>query len=216
MTTRMEVGDLPGPRKVVVHGASHGVDGEEAARTRRGGDHQGFSTSINPCPIRDVTRPGADPTLECHGEHSTAGARRSGLVGGHDVYHPATECVRRDAVDREAAQVEQTRGVRYQILLNMGNSRTLRQARGLTLIMNTVLTTAMITRSGASYVSALDPSCPVKSEEPSNRLSAAVREEYAGKLRRRPALRQPRSVPMQPRCVSARPRLGHRRTWRRP
>ena len=169
MTTRMEVGDLPGPRKVVVHGASHGVDGEEAARTRRGGDHQGFSTSINPCPIRDVTRPGADPTLECHGEHSTAGARRSGLVGGHDVYHPATECVRRDAVDREAAQVEQTRGVRYQIVLNIGNSRTLRQARGLTLIMNTVLTTAMITRSRASYVSALDPSCPVKSEEPATR-----------------------------------------------
>jgi hypothetical protein len=28
------------------------------------------------------------------------------------------------------------------------------------------LTTDMITRSRASYVSALDPSCPVKSEEP--------------------------------------------------
>ena len=49
-------------------------DGEEAARTRRGGDHQGFSTSINPCPIRDVTRPGADPTLECHGEPSAGPA----------------------------------------------------------------------------------------------------------------------------------------------
>jgi hypothetical protein len=64
------------------------------------------------------------------------------------------------------AQVEQTRGIRHEILLNTGNSRTLRQTRGLTLIMNTVLTTAMITRSRASYVSALDPSCPVKSEEP--------------------------------------------------
>src|ERR1035437_7524364 len=119
-----------------------------------------------PCPVRDVTGPGADPTLQGDGEHPAAGACRRGLVRGHDVHHPAAECVRRDAVDREAAQVEQTRGVRYQILLNTGNSRTLRQARGLALIMNTVLTTAMITRSRASYVSALDPSCPVKSEEP--------------------------------------------------
>jgi len=31
------------------------------------------------------------------------------------------------------------------------------------------LTTAMITRSRASYVSALDPSCPAKSEEPGSR-----------------------------------------------
>ena len=31
------------------------------------------------------------------------------------------------------------------------------------------LSTAMITRSRASYVSALDPSCPVKSEEPATR-----------------------------------------------
>ena len=68
-------------------------------------------------------------------ESPRLGPRRSGLVGGHDVYHPATGCVRRDAVDREAAQVEQTRGVRYQILLNMGNSRTLQQARGLILII---------------------------------------------------------------------------------
>src|ERR1019366_3751170 len=121
-----------------------------------------------PCPVRDVTRPRTDPTLQRHGEHPTAGARRRGLVRGHDMHHPAAECVRRDAVDREAAQVEQTRGVRFQILLNTGNSRTLRQARGLTLIMNTVLTTAMITRSRASYVSALDPSYPIKSEEPTN------------------------------------------------
>src|SRR5450631_4397258 len=42
---------------------------------------------------------------------------------------------RRDAVDRQAAQVEQTRGVRDQIVLNMGNSRTLQQARGLILII---------------------------------------------------------------------------------
>ena len=90
----------------------------------------------NPCPIRDVTRPGTDPTLECDGENPTAGARRRGLVGGHDVHHPASECVRRDAVDGKAAQVEQTRGVRDQIALNMGNSRTLKQARGLILIRN--------------------------------------------------------------------------------
>jgi hypothetical protein len=38
--------------------------------------------------------------------------------------------------NREAAQVEQTRGVRDQIVLNMGNSRTLQQARGLILIRN--------------------------------------------------------------------------------
>jgi len=52
------------------------------------------------------------------------------------VHHPAAECVRRDAVDGKAAQVEQTRGVRDQIVLNMGNSRTLKQARGLILIRN--------------------------------------------------------------------------------
>jgi len=51
------------------------------------------------------------------------------------MHHPATECVRRDAVDRQAAQVEQTRSVRDQIVLNMGNSRTLQQARGLILII---------------------------------------------------------------------------------
>ena len=32
----------------------------------------------------------------------------------------------------------------------------------------------MITRSRASYVSALDPSCPVKSEEPENLTAATV------------------------------------------
>jgi len=47
------------------------------------------------------------------------------------MHHPAAECVRRDSVDRQAAQVEQTRGVRYQIVLHMENSRTLQQARGL-------------------------------------------------------------------------------------
>src|SRR5674476_1706698 len=36
------------------------------------------------------------------------------------------------------------------------------------------LTTAMITRSRASYVSALDPSCPGKSEEPENLTAATV------------------------------------------
>jgi hypothetical protein len=41
------------------------------------------------------------------------------------MHHPAAECVRRDAVDREAAQVEQTRGVRDVILLNMLNVRRL-------------------------------------------------------------------------------------------
>ena len=79
---------------------------------------------------------------------------------------PSAERAQLDAVDRQATQVEQTRGLRYQIVLNMGNLRTLKQARGLTLIMNAVLTAAMITRSRASYVSALDPSCTVKSEEP--------------------------------------------------
>ena len=69
-------------------------------------------------------------------EHPTAGARRRGLVRSHDMHYPSAECVRCDAVDGEAAQVEQTRGVRYQILLSMGNSRTLKQARGLTLIRN--------------------------------------------------------------------------------
>src|SRR5665647_439429 len=50
----------------------------------------------------------------------------------------------------------------------------------------------------------------------SNRLSTAVRGEYVGKLRPRPALRQPRSAPAPPRCAPSRPLPGHRRTWRRP
>ena len=50
----------------------------------------------------------------------------------------------------------------------------------------------------------------------SNRLSTAARREYAGKLRPRPALRQPRSAPRPPRCALSRLHLGHRRTWRRP
>jgi|GEM_PF-2088133 hypothetical protein len=41
------------------------------------------------------------------------GARRRGLVGGHDVHHPAPESVRLDPVDREAVQVQQTRRVRH-------------------------------------------------------------------------------------------------------
>ena len=49
---------------------------------------------------------------------------------------PAAECVRGDAVDRKAAQVEQTRGVRYRVDLNIADVRTLEQARGLTLIRN--------------------------------------------------------------------------------
>jgi hypothetical protein len=66
----------------------------------------------HPCPVRDVTRPGTDPTLQGDGEHPTAGACRCGLVRGHDMHHPAAERVRRNPVDRQAAQVEQTRGVR--------------------------------------------------------------------------------------------------------
>jgi hypothetical protein len=89
----------------------------------------------NRCPVRDVTRTGAHQAFEADGEHPTAGARRRGLVGGHDVFYPAAERVQRDAVDREAAQVEQTRGVRDQTALNMLNVRRLEQARGLTLII---------------------------------------------------------------------------------
>ena len=86
----------------------------------------------SPCAVGDVTRPRTDPTLEADGEHPAAGACRRGFVRGHDMHHPAAERVRRDAVDRKAVQVEQTRGVRGQILLNMTNVRTLGQARGLT------------------------------------------------------------------------------------
>src|ERR1035437_8637221 len=84
------------------------------------------------CPVRDVTRPGAHQALEGHGQHPTAGARRRALVHGDQVHHPASERVRLDPVDRKAAQVEQTRGIRYRALLNMTNVRTLGQARGLT------------------------------------------------------------------------------------
>jgi len=84
------------------------------------------------CSVWDATGPGTDPTLQADGEHPTVGARRRGLVRGHDMHRPSAECVRRDAVDRQATQVEQTRGVRHQILLNMTNVRTLGQARGLT------------------------------------------------------------------------------------
>jgi hypothetical protein len=41
------------------------------------------------------------------------------------MHHPAAERVRRDTVDRQTAQVEQTRSVRDQILLNMLNVRRL-------------------------------------------------------------------------------------------
>jgi hypothetical protein len=63
---------------------------------------------------RVQTRP-----LQGDGEHTTAGACRRGLVRGHDVHHPAAECIQREAVDRQAAQVEQTRGVTDQIVLNI-------------------------------------------------------------------------------------------------
>ena len=47
------------------------------------------------------------------------------LVGGRYMHRRAAGCVRRDAVDRQAAQVKQTRGVRYQILLSMLSVRRL-------------------------------------------------------------------------------------------
>src|SRR5664280_1738830 len=50
----------------------------------------------------------------------------------------------------------------------------------------------------------------------SNRLSTAVREEYVRKLWQPAALRQPSSMPMQPRCAPSRHLPGHIRTWRRP
>jgi len=48
---------------------------------------------------------------------------------------PAAERVQRDAVDREAAQVERARGIRYRIPLNMTSVRALGQARGPTSII---------------------------------------------------------------------------------
>jgi hypothetical protein len=51
---------------------------------------------------------------------------------------PAPESVRLNPVDRKAVQVKQTRSVRNRILLSMGNSRRLEQARGLTSIIETV------------------------------------------------------------------------------
>jgi len=61
---------------------------------------------------------------------------RSGEFSGQRHHHPAAERVRLDPLDHKAAQVEQTRGVRYRILLNMANVRTLGQVRGLTSIRN--------------------------------------------------------------------------------
>ena len=49
------------------------------------------------------------------------------------MHDPASERVRLDPSDRKAVQVEQTRGVRYRLRLNMLNVRTLVQARDLTL-----------------------------------------------------------------------------------
>ena len=88
------------------------------------------------CSVGDVTRPGAHQTLQGDGEYPTVGARRRGLVRRHDMDYPAAEGVRGDAVDRKAAQVEQTRGIRYQVDLNIADVRTLEQARGLILIRN--------------------------------------------------------------------------------
>jgi len=73
----------------------------------------------------------------------------------------------RDATRSTARPPKSSRreaSIQHQILLNMLNVRRLWQARGLTSIMNAVSTTAMTTRSRASYVSALDPSCPAKSK----------------------------------------------------
>jgi hypothetical protein len=42
------------------------------------------------------------------------------IVRDHDVQHPAAECVRRNAINREATKVVQTRGVRYRLPLRTG------------------------------------------------------------------------------------------------
>jgi hypothetical protein len=47
--------------------------------------------------------------------------------------------------------------------------------------MNPVLTTTMITRSRAPYLSALDPSCPLNSEEPVN--VDVMRKELIGEFK---------------------------------
>jgi len=75
----------------------------------------------------------ADQALDRNREHPTTGTGRRGLVGGHDVCHPAPERIQLDPVDREAIQAKQTRGIRHRILLNMLNVHTLEQARDLTL-----------------------------------------------------------------------------------
>jgi len=85
------------------------------------------------CAIGDIPWPGAHQTLDRDREHPTTGTGRRGLVGGHDMGHPAPERVQLDPADREAVQAKQTRGVRDRILLNMLNVRTLEQARDLTL-----------------------------------------------------------------------------------
>ena len=85
------------------------------------------------CPVRDVPWPGTGQTLQGDREHPTAGARRRGLIGGHDMHHPASERVRGDPLDRQTLKAKQTRSVRHQTLLNMLNVRTLEQARDLTL-----------------------------------------------------------------------------------
>ena len=71
---------------------------------------------MTPLSLRDVTWPGADPTLEAGGEHTTAGARSRALLGSDHVNHPVAERAQLEALDRQTAQVEQTRGLRYQIL----------------------------------------------------------------------------------------------------
>jgi hypothetical protein len=73
------------------------------------------------------------------------------------VRHRAAEGTRLDAVDREVTEVERMRGVRYQIPLNMGNSRT-RDKPVTSLGQELSLTTAMVTRSRKFCASALDPS----------------------------------------------------------
>jgi hypothetical protein len=81
-------------------------------------------------PVRSAT------TLQGDREDPTAGARRRGLIGGHNIDHPTTERVRLDPLDPQTLKAKQTRSVRHQIVLKMGNSRTLQQARGLILIRN--------------------------------------------------------------------------------
>jgi len=84
------------------------------------GDRDPSSVRSRVVSLERARTAGSDSVNEARGKAVPCRA-----IGLDRVHHPAAECVRHDSVDRESAQVEKTRGVRYQIVLSILNVRRL-------------------------------------------------------------------------------------------